>query len=226
MAIDREEILEFVLEGLGTTEGACVQSWFPHLPGYDHTCQTDAFDPDGAVELLRQAGYEDPSDLTIRLTTAPRNSLPECQPIAEAVAQQWSNLGIDVVTIAGDYAVLVETNTADRNADYGFCYAPPTFASSVQLFGFYSRTTDRLSYSGEAPLIDQLINEALAAEAAGGETAELAARALFDYARDNVLGIPLAYEDKIFFGSGCFTWGHLDASAWNYHHFEFMGFDC
>ena len=225
--VDRQEIVDFVLNGRGTVEGACVQSWWPKDPGYDHDCVPDAYDPDLALQLLNQAGYEDFGDLSITVDLAIASFFPACGPIVQAVAQQWTNAGVDVTTQFGDYGVVVEENTSKREANYAFCYSTPAFASAVQLWGFYSRSTDRLSYSGETPEIDQLINDALAAEATPGQVQEDAARLLFDHARENQLGIPLAYADFIFFADSCFDFKFLPGDvAARVHNLEFATYNC
>ena len=227
LLIDRQEIVDFVLFGLGTVEGACVQSWWPKDPGYDHDCVPDPYDPVAALALLNQAGYDDFSDLSITVDLAVFPSFPACGVIVQAVAQQWINAGVDVTTQRGDYGVVVEENTSKREANYAFCYATPAFASAVQLWSFYSRTTDRLSYSGETPEIDKLIGDALVAEATPGQVQEDAGRLLFDHAQENALGLPVSYADFIFFADPCLDMPLLPGDvAARLHNLEFSVFTC
>ena len=227
LLIDRQEIVDFILAGLGTIEGACVQSWWPKDPGYDHDCVVDPFDPDAALALLNEAGYNDFGDLAITVDLAVHPGFPTCGQVVQAVAQQWTNAGVDVTTVFGDYGTVVESGTAAREANYAFCYATPAFATAAQLWGFYSRTTDRLSYSGETPEIDQLVNDALASEAAGGDFMESESRKLFDHALANTLGLPVSYADFIYFKDPCLNWPLLPGSvAANIHNLEFMTFTC
>jgi peptide/nickel transport system substrate-binding protein len=225
--IDRQEIVDYLMAGLGTVEGACVQSWWPKDPGYDHDCVADAYDPDAALALLNEAGYDSFADLSVTVDLAVFPGLPTCGKIIEAVAQGWTNAGINVTTQFGDYGTVVESGTSAREANYAFCYAAPAYDSAVQLWGFYSRPTDRLSYSGETPEIGALIEAGLASEAFGGEIQESASRELFDHGRANALGLPVAYADSLYFGDSCLSWPRLPGSVAHYiHNVELMEYTC
>ncbi len=226
LAINRQDIVDFVLAGRGTTEGACVHSWWPHFPGFDPDCQPDPFEPDRAVALLAEAGYASPADLEITIDSAQHPGRPWCGKVAEAVAQQWTNLGITVNNQFTEYGVL-EGQTSRREANFAFCYPPPVYNSGTQLWSFYSRTTDRLSYSGESEELDRLINEALTGEGGSDEEKETTARALFDYAVDNRLGLPIAFADLLYAKDPCLEWDSLPGSvAYYVHNYEFMNYSC
>lgn len=226
LAIDRQEIVDFVLAGRGTTENACVHSWWPHFPGFDPDCQSDPYDPDRATALLAEAGYASPADLEITIDLAQHPGRPWCGKVAEAVAQQWSNLGISVTTQFTEYGI-VEGQTSNREANFAFCYPPPVYNSGTQLWSFYSRTTDRLSYSGESEELDQLINDALSGEGGTDEEKETTARALFDFAVDNRLGLPIAFADLLYAKDACLEWDSLPGTvAFYVHNYEFMNYTC
>ncbi len=225
-AIDRQEIVDFVLAGRGTTENACVHSWWPHFPGFDPNCQPDPYDPDRATELLAEAGYASPGDLEITIDFAQHPGRPWCGKVAEAVAQQWTNLGISVNTQFTEYGI-VEGQTSQREANFAFCYPPPVYNSGTQLWSFYSRTTDRLSYSGESPELDRLINDALSGEGGSDEEKETTARALFDFAYENYLGLPIAFADLLYAKDACLEWDSLPGTvAFYVHNYEFMNYTC
>ena len=129
--------------------------------------------------------------------------------------------------MCGRSAPEVGENTSSRSANYAFCFAGPARASGAQRLGFYSRTTDRLSFTGETPEIDELINNALASEAVGGEFQEQESRKLFDHAHENTLGISIAFTDFLYFANSCLDWPALPGTvAFNIHHFEFMTYNC
>jgi len=226
LAINRQDIVEFVLAGRGTTENACVHSWWPHHAGYDPNCEPDPHDPDRAVALLAEAGYASPGDLEITVDFAQHPGRPWCGIVAEAVAQQWTNLGISVNTQFTEYGI-VEGLTSTREANFAFCYPPPVWTSGTQLWSFYSRTTDRLSYSGESEELDRLINEALSGEGGSDEERETTAGALFDFAYENYLGLPIAYADLLYARDACLEWDSLPGTvAFYVHNYEFMNFTC
>ena len=226
LAIDRQEIVDFVLAGRGTTDNACVHSWWPHFPGFDPDCESDPFDPDRATSLLAEAGYASPGDLEITIDFAQHPGRPWCGKVAEAVAQQWTNLGISVNTQFTEYGI-VEGLTSTREANFAFCYPPPVYNSGTQLWSFYSRTTDRLSYSGESEELDRLINEALSGEGGTDEQKETTAAALFDFAYENRLGLPIAFADLLYAKDACLEWDSLPGTvAFYVHNYEFMDFTC
>ncbi len=226
LAIDRQEIVDFVLAGRGTTDNACVHSWWPHFPGFDPDCQSDPFDPDRATALLAEAGYASPGDLEITIDFAQHPGRPWCGKVAEAVAQQWTNLGISVNTQFTEYGI-VEGQTSQREANFAFCYPPPVYNSGTQLWSFYSRTTDRLSYSGESEELDRLINEALSGEGGSDEEKEITAAALFDFAYENYLGLPIAFADLLYAKDACLEWDSLPGTvAFYVHNYEFMNYTC
>jgi ABC-type transport system substrate-binding protein len=226
LAIDRQEIVDFVLAGRGSTDNACVHSWWPHFPGFDPNCESDPFDPDRAVALLAEAGYASPADLEITVDLAQHPGRPFCGDVAQAVAQQWTNLGISVTTQFTEYGI-VEGQTSSREANFAFCYPPPVYNSGTQLWSFYSRTTDRLSYSGESAELDELINNALSGEGGSDEEKEATAAALFDFAYENRLGLPIAFADLLYAKDACLEWDSLPGTvAFYVHNYEFMNFTC
>jgi peptide/nickel transport system substrate-binding protein len=92
--INREEILQYVMQGLGTK----ATSMFPPGLPYHHPAPDVGYDPAGAMALLDKAGYKDPdgkgpqSRLRFSLKV-PTNK--ERIAIAKAVAGQLKRVGID-----------------------------------------------------------------------------------------------------------------------------------
>ena len=228
LLIDRQEIVDFLLRGRGTVEGACVQSWWPDLPGYNDDCVVDPYDPDQALALLQEAGFDSFSDLSVIVNLAIHPAYPACGDVSEAVAQQWSNAGVNVSTPFGDYGVVVaEDSGPNRSANWAYCFAQPAAFTGPQSFAFYSRTTDRLSYTGEMPGIDELVDVAVESEAFGGDVQEQASRALFDFADENKLGLLIAYGDFLYFMNSCLEWPTLPGTvAFNIHNIDLMTTSC
>lgn len=107
LAVDVEAIAEALVGGtsarLATLLDATSQGYDPALAPY-------AYDPDGARALLAEAGLGDGFATTLEVTTS------DSQPIAEAVAGQLAEVGIDA-TVA-----VVEKGTFDAT------YADPATA--------------------------------------------------------------------------------------------------
>jgi peptide/nickel transport system substrate-binding protein len=202
-AINREEIVKFVMGGEGGVDGACTQSYFPTSPGYDKNCKPEPFDPDKARSLLAEAGYKSPGDLTVLVDTAVNPVRPWCADIMKAVGQQWSNLGIKVKYQLTDYNQF-EASTQARTAHAAFCYAPPSSFSGPTLLSFYSLSTGRLAYTGESPELDKLV--LAATQAFDPATIESTAVALREHVAENYLGLPIALAPQIYMMNPKLDW--------------------
>ncbi|MDQ0175676.1 ABC transporter substrate-binding protein [Bacillus chungangensis] len=89
-AVDVDELLETVLNGNGTKMTgplAKINLEYTETEGYQH-------DPDKAIALLKEAGYE-PEDLNLTLDT-PNGRYPMDTQVAQAIAAQLQRIGIKV----------------------------------------------------------------------------------------------------------------------------------
>lgn len=90
ISIDREAIVDTILRGFGTP--LVLRDWAGHESRIPDRWNY-GFDPDGARQLLAEAGYED--GFSITLTPAIRGAPGEVEA-CQAVAQMWRAVGIDV----------------------------------------------------------------------------------------------------------------------------------
>jgi peptide/nickel transport system substrate-binding protein len=89
-AVDVDELLESVLNGYGTKMTGPlseINADYTETTGYD-------YDPDKAIALLKEAGYE-PSDLELQIDT-PSGRYPMDSHVAQAIASQLGRIGIKV----------------------------------------------------------------------------------------------------------------------------------
>ena len=93
-AINRPAIVEKVMEGEAVPAGQLVPDF---LFGATRNLKVEAYDPEGANQLLTEAGYRDGFGLTIH---APNNRYVNDAKIAQAVAQMLSRVGIDTKVVA------------------------------------------------------------------------------------------------------------------------------
>jgi peptide/nickel transport system substrate-binding protein len=90
-AVDVDELLEAVLNGYGTKMTGPLSQI-----NADYTKTEDyGYDPDKAVELLKEAGYDDPSELNLQIDT-PSGRYPMDSYVAQAIASQLGRIGINV----------------------------------------------------------------------------------------------------------------------------------
>ena len=117
LAINREEIRDFIFEGSGdvTGSGPMYGSWawgYKPVPLY-------TYDPDKAKQLVQEAfPGETPS---VNLYTSPSGGIPEMPTVAEAVAGYWEKIGIETKIIPVEYsAYRAELGKEDPDLDNCF----------------------------------------------------------------------------------------------------------
>ncbi|MCC6176848.1 MAG: ABC transporter substrate-binding protein [Chloroflexi bacterium] len=89
-AVDRDTIVQTVLEHQGVSQAALFNGRYPwgnpNLTGIP-------FDPDAAQALLTEAGYGPSNPLSLTITTYPAR--PELPLLAQVLQQQFANVGIE-----------------------------------------------------------------------------------------------------------------------------------
>ncbi len=117
MAVDRESIIENVLDGLGRV----IYAWQNILPD-DPTHKSEwviPHDVDMARQYMAEAGYPDGFDMEIWV---PSTFSPGTIAAAEAVAEMWrSQLGIDVTIDRTEYAAR-RPQTVDKTINVPFTH--------------------------------------------------------------------------------------------------------
>lgn len=89
-AVDVDELLESVLNGYGTKmTGPLAEINTGYVETEDY-----GYDPDKAVEMIKEAGYE-PEELTLTLDT-PNGRYPMDSHVAQAIASQLQKIGVTV----------------------------------------------------------------------------------------------------------------------------------
>lgn len=90
LAINRDVLVNVVLEGLGTPANQLMPEGFF---GYSANIPTPEYNIDEAKELLAEAGYPDGFEIDFTCTN---NRVPGDAVVCEALAQMWSRLGLTV----------------------------------------------------------------------------------------------------------------------------------
>ncbi|MCB9946261.1 MAG: ABC transporter substrate-binding protein [Rhodospirillaceae bacterium] len=89
MAIDRNAIVEQVMEGVAIPAGQLLPDGFF---GVSENIEVPTYDPDGARALLEEAGYPDGFAVTI---AGPNDRYINDEQIVQAIAQMLARVGID-----------------------------------------------------------------------------------------------------------------------------------
>ena len=90
LAINRTAIVERLLHGVGEPAAQVLPDTFE---GGVQDLPVDPYDPEAAQELLAQAGYADGFEVTLHATNG---RYPADVEIAQAVAQMWTQIGLQV----------------------------------------------------------------------------------------------------------------------------------
>ena len=163
IGIDREEMIENVLNGYGTP----AYSVCDKLPWYNEASEV-AYDPDEAVRILEEAGWKEGEDgirekdgvrAAFTLMYQPDDSVR--QALAADLANQCARLGIEV-TIEGAGWDVAYTNALSQPLVWGWGAHTP-----MELYNIYhtAEGSDSARYSPYSnETVDTYMDEALAAD--------------------------------------------------------------
>ena len=207
LAINRQEIISKVLQGMGTVEGSAGIQAFPGMPGYDASLKVDPYDPAQAKRLLTEAGYPDPSKITIVVDSTPHAARPINGPVAQAVALYWRNLGINVKERTSDYANLMDLGIKRKLAGIMWVYPTPAFDEPIMQLYTVTYSKARTQLFGEYPELDRLL-ERTVAEMDQTKRWDLQKETV-KWMYDNVIAIPIGYADMLWGASAKFEWQNL-----------------
>lgn len=162
LALDRETIVDYALEGLAVVPTQLVSS---NIFGYDKALEPSKYDVDRAKQLLKEAGYED--GFKIRLSYANDRMPMELGP---TVAQMLSMIGITVevngipaavfnpARTRGEYSLNMGSwGTLTGEANYTLSslmhsYAPDHGLGAYNVRGYSNAEMDRLIESAGAEM--------------------------------------------------------------------------
>ena len=102
-AINREEINEFIMAGLGDLTGSWIGG--ERAPAGE-SIDPYPYDPDRARELLQEAGWDE-GELELFLHVSLKPELPEAEDIALAIASDWGEIGVVSNVQAVDFGTLI-----------------------------------------------------------------------------------------------------------------------
>jgi peptide/nickel transport system substrate-binding protein len=207
LAINRQEIVNKVLQGMGTVEGSAGIQAFPGMPGFDPSLKVDPYDPERAKKLLAEAGYPDPSKITIIVDSTPHAARPTNAPVAQAIALYWRNIGIDVKERTSDYANLMNQGIQRKLAGVVWVYPTPAFDEPVMQLYTVTYSKARTQLFGEYPELDALLEKTVAEMDQNKRWA--LQKDIGKWMYDNAIAIPVAYADMLWAASPKFEWRSL-----------------
>ncbi len=109
MAIDRKAVIQGAADGFGTPIGSFYP---PSAPGYIDLNSVNAYNPDGARALLKEAGVTSPIEVTITLPPP-----PYARQGGEVIASQLSKVGINAKLQNVEWAQWLSNVFGNKNYD-------------------------------------------------------------------------------------------------------------
>lgn len=102
MAVDVDSIIKNLIRGAGTRAAGVFG---PGVPGYDASLKPYPYDPEQAKKLLADAGYGSGFELTL---ASPNGRYLNDKLVSEAVADQWSKVGVKAKVDAQEWGGFVQ----------------------------------------------------------------------------------------------------------------------
>jgi peptide/nickel transport system substrate-binding protein len=201
MAIDKQTLADTVYEGQATPNHA--QNLSEGMLGYNPDLEPIPYDPDGAIALLEEAGYDFDAEIELNV---PIGRYLKGEETAEYVAAQLQEVGINVVISATEFNTYREEGRIPgdqpgaMDLKYGW---------NSNEFGDGSRILSHITCGGSSskicdPAVDELMN-------AASETLDPAARAeayqeVWALLRDNPYAIYLLQQNLLYGTTERLTW--------------------
>jgi len=144
MAIDRKA----VIQGAGDGYGVPIGSYYPpSAPGYVDFTSANAYNPDRARALLREAGVTGPVDVTITLPPP-----PYARQGGEVIASMLSKVGINAKLQNVEWAQWLSNVYGNKNYDM-------TIISHVEPFDLGNFSRPGYYWNYESPRFNELYNK-------------------------------------------------------------------
>ena len=217
LAIDRQAIVDKILQGEGQPSAAPM-SWMPgDFPFNNPTWQVPAYDPERAKQLLAEGGYKDGFEIEIRIF--PLGGRPYQPDLGEAVAGYWEDIGLDVQRTISEYRPTVRNEIEKRT--HNFTYVFTTSFRDEPLMYMRILFTPQASVSHfEDPVISDFVDR-LSAEPSLDQRM-LMSREVGDWVVQNQMAIPLVSVNSLWALSARVGEWKTIASQANFHNLELV----
>jgi peptide/nickel transport system substrate-binding protein len=179
MAIDKQGMVDTIRSG-GQLSGPITPSLFGALPD-DEVEELIPYDPEGARQMLADAGFPDGFPVTMVVTTGYGETIPrEAQWVQEDLAE----VGIDVTLDVQDYATYIGDTWPNGKYDIAYGLQTPMLSADEYLSTEWLSTGTRNWSNVNDPELDEMINAQK--EIADPEERETALQDIERYIMENV----------------------------------------
>ncbi|HJE20244.1 MAG TPA: ABC transporter substrate-binding protein [Aliicoccus persicus] len=156
LAIDNEAITEHLLGGAGTPT---ITRLSPGTFGFaEELSNTYNYDPDRAMELLAEAGYEGGLDIKLH---SPRGRYLQDAEIAQMIVGMWAQVGINAELEFHEWSNFVELRNAGNNEDAFILALGNSMFDAFNALDWY----DYERFEGQIDFYNEELEELLAAAA-------------------------------------------------------------
>jgi peptide/nickel transport system substrate-binding protein len=197
-----------------------VPLFYPEYPGFDPAWKPYPYDPEKAKELLAEAGYK-PGDMKIKMALT-HHTVPTQTRVAEAAAQYWRELGMNVSLETLDYNNTFKPAANKRRmAGYIFSFTDPYRFDYTTFMVYIAHSKSWYGWAFDDPEFDKMMDAAMSELDAGKR--EKLMNAMGDYVYKGRLAIPVAYLPRLFATSSKIKdWPLSPAGAWVTTNLEFL----
>ncbi len=222
LAINRQEIVNHVMQGRGSVNGAAVTPFWPGHPGHDPSWKVDPYDPKEAKRLLAESGFSDPSQIKVTMNTVAHMAAPMNSAVAEAVAMFWSRLGITVKMESMDYVAFLKKLQKREVPGVAWIFPCTWKDEPFHYMMIAGHSWDQYAFFGSDPELDTFIDKAQS-ELNYEKRAEIQ-RKMGEYLLETKSAIPVCFTDILFATSPRLEWPTKPGkvSSGYYHNWEYM----
>ncbi|KAB2332238.1 hypothetical protein F7731_16830 [Cytobacillus depressus] len=142
-AVDVDELLNSILNGHGTKMTgplSIINSGYTETADY-------GYDPDKAIELLKEAGYE-PKDLSLTLET-PRGRYPMDSHVAQGIASQLQKIGVEVNVQVNEWGTHLEKIQNRKVGDMYILGWGPAYEAQSTIENLFTKVAPYSSFYDE-----------------------------------------------------------------------------
>jgi len=161
LAINREAIVQRIMEGSAAAAGQMLSGQFPSA---SHSLQPDPYDPAKALALLRDAGWGEGFRIVLHATS---DRYPNDAAVAQAIAQMWSRIGLKAEVEVLPGSVFFTRASKQEFSAFAAQYGAEDSINSLRALVATADpargygTANRTRYSN--PKVDELLTQALTA---------------------------------------------------------------
>lgn len=112
MAIDKKSIIEAVYQGAGQL---AVNALPPTQWSYDESIKGTEHNPDKARELLKQAGIEEGTEITLWAMPVQRPYNPNAKLMAQMIQSDWAKIGIKARIVSYEWGEYIKRGHAGEH---------------------------------------------------------------------------------------------------------------